>query len=139
MRFREDSYKGQDILLKEMTNAFTFQGKRRDGYCKLRELNEDIPIAQLQYIPIDGQSDSMIYYDPVVMASIVQPGQPVPVHHTNYTYFMNRFEIWKDGEKTFKQIVEEKGFQFVHEVQHWLREEMQDDGLKIHQTHRLLQ
>ena len=139
VRFREDSYKGQDILLKEMTNAFTFQGKRRDGYCKLRELNEDIPIAQLQYIPIDGQSDSMIYYDPVVMASIVQPGQPVPVHHTNYTYFMNRFEIWKDGEKTFKQIVEEKGFQFVHEVQHWLREEMQDDGLKIHQTHRLLQ
>ena len=138
VRFREDSYKGQDIKLKELTNAFTFQGKRKDGYCKLREINEDIPLAQLQYIPIDGQSDSMVYYNPVVMASIVKPGQPVSVYHTDYSYFMDSFGKWKDGEKTFKQIVEEKGFQFVHEVQHWLREEMQDDGLKIHKTYRQL-
>ena len=135
VRFRDDSVNGQEVKLKEMVNAFTFQGKRKTGYCKLREMQDVVPVDQLQYIPIDGQSDVMVYYDPVVMASIVQPGKPVPVHHTDYSYFMDSFEKWKDGEETFRQIVEEKGFQFVHEVQHWLRDEMDDDGLKLRNTY----
>lgn len=140
VRFREGSFRLHDIQLKEIKNAFTFQGWRREGFCRLKEMIDDvISTEDLQYIPIDGQSDSMVYYDPVVMASIVKPGQPIPVYHTDYSYFMDSFGKCKDGEKTFKQMVEEKGFQFVHEVQHWLREEKQDDGLKIHQTYRQLQ
>ena len=35
-------------------------------------------------IPIEGVHDKDIYYAPVIMASYVAPGQPIPEHHTDY-------------------------------------------------------
>lgn len=115
-------------------NIFTVDSISSDGQIKTKEFNSFLGFDDIEAILINGIEDSAIYYDPVVMAPIVQPGQPVPVHHTDYSYFMESFEKWKDGETTFKQMVEDKGFQFVHEVQHWLMDEMQDNGLKVQHT-----
>ena len=117
-------------------NVFTVSGIVVGGKIKTREFNLPFTFDELEAILIDGNEDRTIYYDPVVMATMIQPGQPVPVQQTDYSYFMDRFEKWKDGDKTFKQMVEEKGFQFVHEVQHWLKDEMQDNGLKAHHTYK---
>lgn len=131
--FKPGSNRAHDVELKEMKNAFTFQARTKDGYCKLNEYFAEVPINQLQYIPIDSISDSMIYYDPPVAASIIEPGQPIPVHQTDYSYYMDSFANLKMGDKTYKQIVEEKEFQFVHEVQHWLKENDGVSYLKIRQ------
>ena len=133
VRFKDGSIKAQELRLKEMTNVFTFQGRIEEGYCKLQEFEDPIPTAQLQAIPIDGQSDRMIYYDPDVAASIVMPDQPIPVHQTDYSYYMDSFTNCKQGGKTYKQIVQEKEFQFVHEVQQWLIEKEGASYLKIRQ------
>jgi len=133
VRFKDGSIKAQELRLKEMTNVFTFQGRIEDGYCKLQEFEDPIPTTQLQAIPIDGQSDRMIYYDPVVAASIVMSDQPIPVHQTDYSYYMDSFTNCKQGDKTYKQIVQEKEFQFVHEVQQWLIEKEGASYLKIRQ------
>ena len=133
VRFKDDSIKAQELRLKEMTNVFTFQGKIEEGYCKLQEFEDPIPIAQLQAIPIDGQSDGMIYYDPVVAASIIKSDQPIPMYHTDYLYYMDSFINCKQGDKTYNQIVQEMEFQFVHEVQQWLIENEGTSYLKIRQ------
>ena len=132
--FKPGSNRAQDVELKEMKNAFTFQARTKDGYCMLNEYFAEVPINQLQYIPIDSISDSMIYYDPTVAASVVKPGQPIPIHQTDYSYYMDSFANLKMGDKTYKQIVKEKDYQFVHEVQHWLKENEGASYLKIKQT-----
>lgn len=131
--FKPGSSKARDIELREMKNAFTFQTVSKEGYGKLSELFAEVPINQLQYIPIDSISDSMIYYDSLVAASVEKPDQPIPVHQTNYSYYMDSFANLNMGDKTYKQIVEEKEFQFVHEVQHWLKENEGVSCLKIKQ------
>ena len=132
--FKPGSNKARDIEIRGMKNAFAFQAISKEGFCKLSDLFAEVPIIQLQYIPIDSISDSMIYYDPPVAASVVTPGQPIPVHKTDYSYYMDGFANHKMGDKTYKQIVEEKEFQFVHEVQHWLKENEGASYLKIKQT-----
>ena len=37
---------------------------------------------------------------------------------------------------SFYDLVKKHGFQFVHEVQHWLMDEFHDDGLKANHTLR---
>ena len=133
VRFRDGSYLGLDVNVNDMVNIFTFQGMREQGFCKLKEFQDKIPITQLQAVPIDGKSDLAIYYDPPVAASIVNPGKHIPVHHTDYSYYMDSFAKHKEGDKTYKQMVEEQGFQFVHEVQHWLKENEGASYLRIKQ------
>lgn len=82
-------------------------------------------------IPIDGVHDKDIYYAPVIMASYVAPGQPVPEHHTDYSYFMDCFKRCTYKSKTYVELVKAANCQFVHEVQHYLKEELGGSDLKI--------
>ena len=42
-------------------------------------------LTTITAVKMDGQEDKYIYFDPIIMASIVWPGDPVHVHHKNYT------------------------------------------------------
>ena len=104
----------------------------QDGKYKLGNIEGKVGEDDIEAIPIDGVHDRSIYYDPIVAASNIPPGGKIPVHRTDYSYYMDKFENCYDVDKrTYAEVVRERGYQFVHEVQHWLNDEFDRDGLKI--------
>ena len=87
---------------------------------------------EIEAIPIDVIHDRDIYFDPIIAASFVAPGQPIPVHRTDYSYYMEKFERCSYEGKTYSELVKEANCQFVHEVQHYLNEEFGSCELKIY-------
>ena len=47
---------------------------------------------------------------------------------------MDGLENTRFENKTLRQLVEERNCQFVHEVQHCLRDEINNDDLKLNET-----
>lgn len=97
-----------------------------------RDYAEDIIVnrCDITGVPMDGKDDRFIYFDPIIMASIVMPGDPVPVHNRDYTYYLDA-NVTFPHNKTMRDFIEENGFKYVHELQHYLREHYQTDDLKI--------
>ncbi len=97
----------------------------------------DIP-DDIEAVLIDGVEDAMVYYDPKnIMATYVEPGQTVEPHITDYSYFMEHFKRCYDvNKKSYYDLVKESGFQFVHEVQHWLKDKKHNEGLEVHHSIR---
>lgn len=91
---------------------------------------------EIEAIPIDGIHDRDIYYDPIIAASFITPGQPTPVHRTNYSYFMEQFERCSYEGKTYSELVSEANCQFVHEVQHYMNEEFGKCELKVKNNYK---
>lgn len=104
-----------------------------DGSISLKYIKEKITLNDIQPIPVDGVHDRPIYYDPIVAASTIIEGHPIPVHKKDDSYYMDRFkkEEWSDEKQTTWDKVNECHFRYVHEIQHWLRAETSQDGLKI--------
>lgn len=95
---------------------------------KLTDVNGIVSIDDIEAVPIDGSHDKKIYYEPIVV-SVNGSGGAVT---TDYSYYMKALENSEDEEgKKYCDIIKEKNFHFVHEVQHWLREIHIDDGLQI--------
>ena len=118
--------------LSDAPNLFVIFRIDNDGQYELSGLSRLFSKQELRPVFIDDEVSHRIYYDPAVAASTIAPGQSVPSYQTNYDYFMKHFENCLDFEDvSFKQRVEQKGFLFVHEVQHWLREEFGSDDLKM--------
>ena len=131
VRMKEKDKVGTMISISHVVNLFEIKeikGKK----VRLIDVEDEQSLDSIEAVPIDGTHDKKVYYDPIVMASVVRPGDPVPGHRTDYSYYMEKFEKCYDVDKrTFAEIVRERNYHFVHEVQHWLREEG-DDGLKIY-------
>ena len=87
-------------------------------------------ISAITGVVMNGEDDKSIYCDPIIMASFVWPGDPIPVHHTDYTYYLDA-NVTFPNDKTMRDFVKENGFKYVHELQHFLREQYQTDDLKI--------
>lgn len=87
-------------------------------------------LSTITAVKMDGQEDKHIYYDPVIMASIVWSCDPVPVHNKDYTYYLDAQATFCHN-KTMRDFIAENGFRYVHELQHYLREHYQSDDLKI--------
>lgn len=100
----------------------------------LSDIKGEIPLSAIEPIPIDGISDACIYYDPIIAADIIPHGMPIPTHNKDLSYYIDGFDRMHIEDTTLKTLFLEKDFQFVHQVQHWLREEQDCDGLKIRQT-----
>lgn len=129
-----DKMKGQ-LWFKD--NAFEIYKVGADEMVSLMELDEPIPAKDIQPIPINKKHAGNIYYDPVIAASVVGPDDDIPVHYTDYTYFMDSFgKVTEEDGTTLRTLVEEQKFKYVHEVQHWLREKYGTDDLRIH--HKLI-
>lgn len=118
-------------------NIFTIGNISDGGQIITRESNRPLSFDDIEAVLIDGKEDAIIYYDPILMASYVASGQPVPVHNTDYSYYMDHFKRCYDSRKvSFYEMVEKQGFQFVHEVQHWLKDEIHDNRLMLNHTFR---
>lgn len=87
-------------------------------------------LSAITAVKMDGQEDRNLYYDPIIAASIVWPGDSVPVHHKDYTYYLDAQATFCRN-KTMRDFITENGFKYVHELQHYLREHYQSDDLKI--------
>ena len=71
----------------------------------------------------------------MIAASIVFPGDEVPAHRTDYSYYMEAFECCFDEKhRSFKELVAKEKLVYVHEVQHWLRRHHQEDRLRINES-----
>ena len=116
-------------------NVFKIVKVLDDGSLKLADIEVEVPRNNIEAIPIDGIHDRNLYYDPIIAASYVAPGQPVPVHHSQRgVYYMDGLENTRFENKTLRQLVKERNCQFVHEVQHCLRDEINNDDLKLNET-----
>lgn len=104
-----------------------------DGMIKLYHYGEKVSVNQITPIPIDGIHDRNIYYAPVVAASTIFDGHPLPLVETDYSYYMDTFlkEVWQEDGQTTWEKVNACHFRSVHELQHWLRAETSQDGLEI--------
>ncbi len=101
---------------------------------ELAGVDNDVPIIELLPVAIDGVEDRWIYYDPVIMASFVFPGDDTPVHKTDYSYYMDSFEHCFFEDKSFKELVTKAHCSYVHEVQHYLRKRFNNDYLRINDS-----
>lgn len=118
------------------TNLFIISGIQDDNQYMLDGWYRSFLKEDLRPVFIDDEVTQNIYYDPTIAAPIVVSGEPIPTFRTNYDYFMKHFESCYDEEKvSFKERVEQQGFLYVHEVQHWLREKFEGDDLKIKEVY----
>lgn len=92
--------------------------------------NIETELSKITAVRMDGKEDRFIYYDPVIMASFVGPSDPIPVHNKDYTYYLDANAMFPQN-KTMQDFIKENGFSYVHELQHYLRENYQTDDLKI--------
>lgn len=100
---------------------------------KLTGVDKEVPKVELLPVAVDGVEDRWIYYDPMIAASIVFPGDEVLAHSRDYSYYMEAFEHSYDGEKSFKELVTKAHCMYVHEIQHFLRKRYHEDYLKINE------
>lgn len=106
------------------------------GECgvKLVGVEQEVPKSELKPVAVDGVADRWIYYDPMIAASIVFPGDEVPAHHTDYSYYMDAFEhCFDEKKKSFKELVAKAKLVYVHEIQHYLKKRFHEDYLKINE------
>lgn len=105
-----------------------------DGFIKLKYVDNKLSLKDIHPVPADGMHDKQIYYDPFIAATTIREGEPIPIHQKDYSYYMEHFkkEEWADEKQTTWDKVNECHFRYVHEIQHWLRSETSQDGLRIH-------
>lgn len=100
-------------------------------YVEIINCKEKIPISEIEPIPINGIADFRIYYDPIIAASIIFPGDPIPIHKKDYSYYYDAFERHTYNGKNLKDLVKEKNLEYVHDVQNFLRREFKKSELRI--------
>lgn len=103
---------------------------------KLGGIVEEVSYDDLHPIPINGDDDRWIYYDPAMAAPYeLCPGQEIRPHRTDYSYYMDGLKRMHIGEtdKTRYDVVAEQNFKYVHEVQHFLISTYHKHYLKINE------
>ena len=93
-------------------------------------LDIETDLSALESVRINGIEDKYIYYDPIVAAATVMPGDPVPEFRKNFAYYIDNNSLFL-AEGTMRDIVNRMGFTKVHELQHYLRKIVHFDDLKI--------
>lgn len=134
VRLHDNVYQQKLDSLSFKVNAFVVEsiGQNPKDTIKLKGIENELSIGDVEAIPIDGIHDLCIYYDPIIAASYVGADGYVPAYNTDYSYFIDNFKIRQvDGKGTLYDEIKKTNVQFVHEVQHWLSSEFNDNGLKI--------
>ena len=105
---------------------------KEDNYVEVRSCKSKIPISDIEPIPVNGKDDFQIYYYPTnVMPTHVNPGDSVSVSKIDKSYYYDAFERITYLGKNYKEIMKEQGFQYVHEIQHYLYDKSDHQRLKI--------
>lgn len=134
VRLHDNVYQQKIDSLSFKVNAFVVEsiGRNPNDTIKLKGIENELSVGDVEAIPIDGIHDLCIYYDPIIAASYVGADGYVPAYNTDYSYFIDNFKNRQvDGKGTLYDEMKRANVQFVHEVQHWLSSELNDNGLKI--------
>lgn len=77
----------------------------------LRNVNIPIPSDEICPVRIDGIEDRDVYYDPVIAADVVRPGESLPCHHVNKDeYYLQELKKYSVSAKGW---VESLGFKYL--------------------------
>lgn len=137
IRLKDSKFEELKSQLWFSDNAFAVAEVGIDGVVSLNDLDEPVTVSDLRPMPINKKYAGNIYYDPIIAAWVVGPNDEIPVHSTDYSYFMDAFgRVTEEDGSTLRAHVEEQRFKYVHEVQQWLRERYGTDDLRIH--HKLI-
>lgn len=134
VRLHDNVYQQKIDSLNFNVNAFVVEsiGRNPNDTIKLKGIENELSVGDVEAIPIDGIHDLCIYYAPFIAASYVGADGHVPAYNTDYSYFIDNFKNRQvDGKGTLYDEMKKANVQFVHEVQHWLSSELNDNGLKI--------
>lgn len=134
VRLHDNVYQQKIDSLSFKVNAFVVDsiGQNPNDTIKLKGIENELSVGDVEAIPIDGIHDLCIYYDSIIAASYVGPDGHVPVYNTDYSYFIDNFKnVQVGGKGTLYDEMKKTNVQFVHEVQHWLSSEFNDNSLKI--------
>lgn len=140
--YMESFRKGDFIRLKKMSNYKTDRLINKEvnvfeiivienEYVVISNCQNKILISDLEPIHINGIDDLNIYYDPIICASYVDPNEPAPVSKTDYSYFFESFKRHIYRDENLQEIIVGLGHKYVHEVQHFLLDKLNNSGLKI--------
>lgn len=120
----------KSFIFKE--NVFKIVTMNPDRF-NLYGLEQAVMTEDILPIKINGTEDRIIYYRPITAGSIRQ-GNRVPTHNCNcHSYYLDDFAKRKisNSDKTLQDLVREQNFEYVHEIQHFLRRKFGNDYLKI--------
>lgn len=134
VRLHDNIYHHKIDTLNYKVNAFVVDsiGQNSNDTIKLKGIENELSVGDVEAIPIDGIHDLCIYYDPIIAASYVGADGHVPAYNTDFSYFIDHFKnVQVGGKGTLYDEMKKTNVQFVHEVQHWLSSELNDNGLKI--------
>jgi len=103
-----------------------------DGNVELFKCKGKIHISDIDAIPVNGKDDFQIYfYDDKIMATYVNPNDSPPVSKIDKSYYYDLFERIIYHGKNYQELIEEQGLQYVHEIQHYLFDELDREKLMI--------
>lgn len=126
VKIRDEVFPSYKDYYTNKDNVFCIK-KFHEDFCELEELRVSLLINELEPILIDGVHDKNIYFDPVVAAPVVAIGDEIPSAKADYSYYLDEFEkVLDENGRSFKSIIQENEYQFVHEVQHWLGDKKKD-------------
>lgn len=134
VRLHDNVYHQKIDTLNYKVNAFVVDsiGQNPNDTIKLKGIENELSVGDVEAIPIDGIHDLCIYYEPIIAASYVGADSHVPAYNTDFSYFIDHFKnVQVGGKGTLYDEMQKTNVQFVHEVQHWLSSELNDNGLKI--------
>lgn len=134
VRLHDNIYHHKIDTLNYKVNAFVVDsiGQNSNDTIKLKGIENELSVGDVEAIPIDGIHDLCIYYDPIIAASYVGADGHVPAYNTDFSYFIDHFKnVQVGGKGTLYDEMKKTNVQFVHEVQHWLSSELNNNGLKI--------
>lgn len=136
VRLHDNVYQQKIDSLNFKVNAFVVEsiGQNPNDTIKLKGIENELSVEDVGAIPIDGIHDLCIYYAPFIAASYVGADVHVPAYNTDFSYFIDHFKkVQVDSKGTLYDEMKKTNVQFVHEVQHWLSSELNDNGLKINE------
>lgn len=114
-----------------INNLFVIKEISDSGFRFNRLYDSLIPLIDILPVPVDGVLDKNIYFDPIIPADVVGYGQELPVHTHDYSYYLDRLKSLSIWDRMSEELRLMEDRVFVHEIQHWMREEMGSDDLKI--------
>lgn len=86
----------------------------------LRNVDITVPSSEICPVKIDGEEDRFIYYDPVIAADVVRPGEVIKCRHVDRNeYYLQKMKTCFDSKgQSYYDILNEEHFVYVHELQH---------------------
>lgn len=102
-------------------NIFFIDKFLDDGeFVLLRNVDITVPSSEIRPVKIDGEEDRFIYYEPVIAADVVRPGEAIKCRHVDRDeYYLQKMKTCFDSKgQSYYDILNEEHFVYVHELQH---------------------